>query len=157
MSSNDPNPPINSYAYDVNALTGGSEVNLDHKKVVAGMYDLLCRSMRTVNGVEVKKECGIPNVTKNPLFLKEKNVPDVAIFKNNISCLQFEVESNNDKEATIYKLVYGLMDQLRCLINRNASTFKVIGFHIPVQPGYVVKVACIWSDSLLQYRIIREP
>ncbi len=71
-------------------------------------------------GVEVKIACGIPNV---PTIFEREKVPDIAIYKNNISCLQFEVESNNDKEATIYKLVYGLMDQRRIQDLKRGGSF----------------------------------
>lgn len=54
--------------------------------------------------------------------------------------------------ATLWKLGYRLIDQLRFLKNlRNSDIRACTGFYWPVGSGYVEKVECEWEDMRFQY------
>lgn len=89
----------------------------------------------------------------NQLWLTELKRVDVAATKDDIPVVQFEVESGHNRDATVRKLSYGLVDQLRYLKNRRVQVNEIIGFYVPIGKGYVEKVACNWDDAELVYII----
>lgn len=74
----------------------------------------------------------------------------MLILKNGLVIVQFEVVSSKDREATIRKLSFGLIDQLTYL---GIDVNEVVGFCVSVSPGFVEKVSCKWSDANLQFDV----
>lgn len=65
--------------------------------------------------------------------------------------VQIEVMSNSQREATLLKLGFGLMDQLRAQRNRLDTIFSVVGFYFPLGSGHVEEVTCTWSDDAMRF------
>lgn len=102
----------------------------------------------------VQSECGLGCMESDQLFLSKRKIVDVLIKYGSLVSVQFEVESDSDRNATVIKLGYGLIDQHRYLMNRGVVFNNIIGFYIPVQPDqHVEKVTCTWSDDSLCYKI----
>lgn len=102
-------------------------------------------------------EVGLGEIVFDQLCVTSRKIADIAIMHDNIIYVQFEVESDRNRDATIRKLTYGLVDQLRFLKNRGVSTNQISGFYIPVTSGYVEVIKCVWEDKLLKFDISSRP
>lgn len=98
-------PPL----YSINELTG-INTGGEHGKSIESMCYWLSHHLMS-DGMSVQTDCRL-DLQSNPLYISVKMRPDLII-KNMIEnkeiyILQFEVQSNSDRIATIQKLGYGL-------------------------------------------------
>lgn len=80
--------------------------------------------------------------------------PGRAIYNadNTHLMVQTEVESNNNQAATIRKLQYGLVDQLRYQRNADTSITACTGFYFPnVVKRCVIEVTVEWNDHYFTF------
>ena len=137
--------------YTIDRLIGVCE--LTHKSITLAMKNWLVRKLHQHGTPRVSCESALTPFGENQLWLTPVKIADIVVKNDNIVIMQFEVESSHDRAATVRKLSYGLVDQLRFLKNRCVDTNSVVGFFVPVQEGYVEKVQCEWSDKDLEYTI----
>ena len=152
-------------SYTMAALTDNTDLHdHDHNGIVIGVREWLTKKLR---GCAVEKKLGV-NVKVAPtdvslgimsgdfLFRKVKK-PDISIWNGDFISVQFEVESNENRDHTITKLGFGLIDQLKYLMNCDVTNddgdevLEVSGFYIPVKEGYVERVVLSWNDVDLQW------
>ena len=146
--------PVEYPTYTISDLTGSDCAN-DHDSVKCAMAEWPRTELRQrgPNPRRVSVECGLDFMGRNQLWLKASKVVDIVIH-DDIVYVQFEVESNHNREATVRKLSFGLSDQLRFLNNRGVDINEIVGFYVPVGRGYVEKVTCTWENESLCYTMI---
>ena len=105
-----------------------------------------------LRNVVVQKECNLGDMGKNQLWLTERKQADIVL-KGSRVFVQLEVQSAHQRDASVRKLSFGLIDQLRYLKNRGVDSNEVAGFYVPVVKGYVEKITCVWEDANLCYVI----
>lgn len=69
-----------------------------------------------------------------------------------LGIVQIIIVSDKDLIATIKKLGYGLIEIRNCGFEIN----EIIGFVVPVETGFVVKVVCRWNDDACQFYLEPE-
>lgn len=86
-----------------------------------------------------------------PLETSTRKKPDLQIVttRRHHVLVQIEVEPGNDKDRTIRKLTYGLVDQLCWLRNCRTNITKCSGFYFMNHSarGHVIQVVIEWEDS----------
>ena len=95
----------------------------------------------------------LPQCIQHCLQQKIK-IPDVSFYDENGNLLiQIEIMSNRDRKATIWKLAYGLTDQLRYYKSIDSEISFCDGFYWPVGKGFVEHVRCQWDDYKFHYAL----
>ena len=91
-------------------------------------------------------------------WMKPLKKPDMLIREQQDGAVIFQIEviSNNDRNTTVLKLAYGLIDQLRYSKNCSSEVNEICGFIVPVDSGFVELVACEWSDRELKFTITQK-
>ena len=146
--------PTEHPAYTISDLIG-QDCASDHDLVKHAMANWLRAKLRPQRGsppITVSVECGLGPMWRNQLWLKASKAVDIVIH-NDIVFVQFEVESNYDRQATIRKLSFGLSDQLRFLNNRGVDITTIVGFYVPIGYGYVERVTYTWMNERLRYKM----
>lgn len=151
--------PVDHPPYTINDLIPAINVPATHGGVVSAMVNWLTTKLRQCQPGPpcVSAEHGLGCMGQNQLWLKATKRVDIAIHGNSLVYVQFEIESNRDRDATVRKLAFGLTDQLRFLNNRGVDICDVAGFYVPVGPGYVEKVTCTWENEKFCYAISATP
>ena len=157
--------PVDHPPYTIKDLTQANCAK--HNEVVSAMVEWLTTalSQRGALGasshpcVSAERELGC--MGQNQLWLKATKRVDIAIHGDravwSLVYVQFEIESNCDRNATVRKLAFGLTDQLRFLNNRGVDICVLAGFYVPVRLGYVEKVICTWENENFCYVITATP
>ena len=99
----------------------------------------------------VQKECKLGDMGKNHLWLTERKAN--IVLKGSRVFVQLEVQAAHQRDATVWKLSFGLIDQLRYLKNRGVDSNDVAGCYVPVVKGYVEKITGVWEAANLCYVI----
>lgn len=127
----------------------------DHKEVTKGLNKWLHRLFSSDPDVCVQSEVDVKLCNAKEVFTSSTIRADVSVNSRSTKTtdMQFEVVSDGNRGATIWKLVVGLSFQLHHLRNGKNFIEKVAGFCVPVQPGYVEMIECKWSDDALLHMI----
>ena len=136
--------------YKVGDIFRVSQYN--HKEVVKGLKTWLTDILQT-HSIEVESEVNLKLCNMREVFTSSTIKADVSVGDRNNTFLQFEVISDNNREATIWKLAFGLSLHLHHLRNSDIHVNKIVGFCVPVNRGYFEKVECEWSDEDLKHLI----
>lgn len=148
---------VDHIMYTIEELTGiGS---LTHNTIRDAMKTWMSKQLTPNFGSKpfITTEVGLGEIGFDQLCVTLRKIADIAIKHDDTIYVQFEVESNRDRDATIKKLTYGLVDQLRYLKNIGVSTNQISGFYIPVTSRYVEVIECMWADELLKFEISSHP
>ncbi len=165
MSSQSLNDPLNIIhaiseieedfpSYNVHDVISG--LGESHKEVCNDVSTWLKRKNlkypQCHSKAKVNTEVGLKEMGDDQWLKRDKRV-DVAILfaSHDIPSVQIEVESSKSVDHTLFKLMCGLVNQLRYFMNRSINISEVTGFFVPVDEGYVRKVVCSWSDMKLMY------
>lgn len=105
-------------------------------------------------------EKGLGMVSQDSLLVKTQKKVDILAKQRDddraLGIVQIEIVSDKDLIATINKLGYGLIDQLKFIRNCGFGINEIIGFVVPVEIGFVVKVVCRWNDDACQFYLEPE-
>ncbi len=137
-------------SYTISALTGRDAAS--HAEAGKAIKSWLLEGRN--RGEDIRTE-GILGSDVSQYFLTSNKFADVAwyfTYEDFIEiALQIEVMSNSDRDQTILKLGFGLMDQLRAQRNRCDTISSVDGFYFPLGSGHVERITCEWSDVHMRF------
>lgn len=96
----------------------------------------------------------IPAVYReNSQLSTARKSPDVAYVSSGFLFFQIEVLSGGDRDATMFNLAIGLVDQNRFEKNQGLEISESTGFYFPVGDGFIEKVTCKWLEKDLKYTV----
>ena len=108
---------------------------LSHDNGCSNIKDWLCCILSIAErNVHLGKGIKPPEVGLHQMFLSRVKMPDVAVYDDDKKILvQVEVISDNNRDKTISKLAYGLIDQLRWQKHRDKNISSCTGFYFPLE------------------------
>ncbi len=120
--------------YKVEDLIQDPTLANNHNAVKDGLASWMRRRRLELSNLTIitEKSLGMMSSGHSELWVNCRKIVDLVITDGDLRIVQLEVESSEDRMATIQKLAYGLADQLRYLNNHRDSTVSSIsGFYVP--------------------------
>ena len=143
-------------SYKLSQLT--SRATLNHDNRCSNIKNWLHHNLHIdENNIDIGKGIKPKEVGLYQLFRSRVKMPDVAVYNHHSDqkqiLVQVEVISDNNRDKTIRKLAYGLIDQLRWQKNRDKLISFCTGFYFPLEGDneYVIELKCCWDDYQFKY------
>ena len=131
---------------------------MNHENGCSNIKDWLhCNLHIDENNIDIGKGLKPQEVGLHQLFLSRVKMPDMAVYNHHSDqkqiLVQVEVILDNNRDKTIRKLAYGLIDQLRWQKNRDKLISFCTGFYFPLEGDneYVIELKCCWDDYEFKY------